>query len=305
MGCWWMSDMPVIDRRFRGLAPAALLFGGLLLLVVRRRALRPGADYQVKQMSLSRRLISDSGRVGQRKNRILALFEVDVTEARAVIRRHRDRTGESLSFTAFILTCLGRAIDANRYFHARRDIWGRLILFDEVDCATMVETELEGEKYPVPHVIRAINRRGVRSIHDEIRGVQADPRHSGSLQFPKWLVTAFLLLPAPLRDIFYRLTARQPRAFKQRAGTVMVTAVGMFGEGSGWGIGSPSPYTMSLLLGGIAERPAPAGGVPAAREYLSLTVELDHDLIDGAPAARFLSRLKALIEEGYGLEEFG
>jgi hypothetical protein len=36
----------------------------------------------------------------------------------------------------------------------------------------------------------------------------------------------------------------------------------------------------------------------AVREYLSLTLSMDHDLIDGAPAARFISHLRELIEGG-------
>ncbi len=39
------------------------------------------------------------------------------------------------------------------------------------------------------------------------------------------------------------------------------------------------------------------------REILNLTVVFDHDVIDGAPAARFVHRLVELIESGYGLEE--
>jgi len=39
------------------------------------------------------------------------------------------------------------------------------------------------------------------------------------------------------------------------------------------------------------------------REYLSLTVSFDHNMIDGAQAARFTERLKELIESGYGLME--
>jgi hypothetical protein len=31
---------------------------------------------------------------------------------------------------------------------------------------------------------------------------------------------------------------------------------------------------------------------------------VDHDIVDGAPAARFAQRLNELIEGGYGLEEF-
>lgn len=302
MGEGSKQSQPAKELGGCNLPVAPLLLISAMLLAWRQRAGRDGEDYEVKRMPLSRRLIADSGRIGQHKNRILGLVEVDVTEARRRIRAHREQTGESLSFTAFVLACLGKAIDGNKYFHARRDIWGRLVLFDEVDCTTMIEIDLEGHKFPLAHVIRAINKRSLRSIHEEIRAVQANP-DSSSLQMPRWLMTGFLLLPAALRDVLYGFTARMPRLFKQQAGTVMVTAVGMFGAGSGWGIGTGSPYTMSLLLGGIAEKPVLVDGQVSGREFLSITVELDHDIIDGAPASRFVSRLKGLLEAGYGLEE--
>lgn len=284
-------------KRFLLLLPAAAA------VLYRRLAGGSGPDYEVKPFPLSRRLVVDTGRLGRRRHRILGLVEVDVSEARRRIRQHKEETGESLSFTAFVLVCLGRAIDRNKYFHARRNLWGRLILFDEVDCTTLIEIDLDGQKFPLAHVVRAINRRSLRSIHEEIRAVQADPAQSDSLQLPRWLMTGFLLLPAPLRDLFYQTMARLPRAFKRQAGTVMVSAVGMFGEGGGWGIGSGSAYTTSLLLGGIAEKPVFVAGQVEAREILNLTIELDHDIIDGAPASRFVARLKALLEEAEALGE--
>ena len=42
-------------------------------------------------------------------------------------------------------------------------------------------------------------------------------------------------------------------------------------------------------------------GQIAIREYLSLTISFDHDIVDSAPAARFTERLKELIESGFGL----
>jgi pyruvate/2-oxoglutarate dehydrogenase complex dihydrolipoamide acyltransferase (E2) component len=41
------------------------------------------------------------------------------------------------------------------------------------------------------------------------------------------------------------------------------------------------------------------------RELLNVTVSFDHDIVDGAPAARFTQRFKELIETGYGLTESG
>jgi pyruvate/2-oxoglutarate dehydrogenase complex dihydrolipoamide acyltransferase (E2) component len=260
-------------------------------------------DYEIKRFPLSRRLIIDSARQGKRKHTIMALVEVDVTEARRLIQAHKEATGQSLSFTAFIVSCLGKAIDQNKYFHARRDFWGRLILFDEVDCTTMIEIEFQGQKFPLAHIIRAINKRSVQEIHDEIRAVQADPQASGSLQRPQKLIGAFLILPAFIRDLAYALIMRSPQLFKKQVGTVMVTAVGMFGDGGGWGITPGSFYTTNILLGGIAPKPAVVDGQIAVREFLNLTIGLDHDIIDGAPAARFVNRFKELIESAYGLPD--
>jgi pyruvate/2-oxoglutarate dehydrogenase complex dihydrolipoamide acyltransferase (E2) component len=117
-------------------------------------------------------------------------------------------------------------------------------------------------------------------------------------------MVSFLLLPAFIRDLFYRLMSRLPGLFKRRVGTVMVTAVGMFGKGGGWGISTGSIYTTTVLLGGIAEKPGVIDGQLTVREYLHLTVGMDHDIVDGAPAARFIDRFRGLIEDGYGLEAY-
>jgi pyruvate/2-oxoglutarate dehydrogenase complex dihydrolipoamide acyltransferase (E2) component len=39
------------------------------------------------------------------------------------------------------------------------------------------------------------------------------------------------------------------------------------------------------------------------REHLCLTVSFDHDIIDGAPAARFIQHFKELVESSSGLME--
>ena len=88
-------------------------------------------------------------------------------------------------------------------------------------------------------------------------------------------------------------------------GTVGITSVGMFSEGhGGWGLAlAAMPYSLSLVVGGIAWKPAVVAGRIEPREILNLTVMFDHDLIDGAPATRFTHRLVELIQSGYGLDE--
>jgi pyruvate/2-oxoglutarate dehydrogenase complex dihydrolipoamide acyltransferase (E2) component len=258
------------------------------------------ASYEIHPFPLQRRVIADTVRMARRKNTMYGLFEVNVTHARQAIHAYRARTGEGLSFTAFVLACLGRAVEQHKEVHGILNGWNQVVVFDDVDVATMIEIDFEGQKFPLTHVIRAVNRRSFREIHDEIRGIQADPEavlHAANTPFLRY----FLLLPAPLRDVFYRVLLSSPKLMKRAIGTVQVSTVGMFGR-AGWAI-SPPVYNLSLMLGGVAEKPVVVGGQITRQQMMSVTLCLNHDIVDGAPAARFTRRLVELIESGHGLAE--
>lgn len=104
-----------------------------------------------------RRLMVDGGRMGRKKHTIHGLVEVDVTCARQLRREHRARTGEAVSFTAFILYCLGKAVETNKHVQAYRSWRDQLVIFDDVDVNTMFEVEVGGRKTVRPHIIRAVN----------------------------------------------------------------------------------------------------------------------------------------------------
>lgn len=249
----------------------------------------------------SRAFVVDAAHVAGNKHMIHGLVEFDVTKARAMLREHKGRSGESLSFTAFVLHGVGAAVAEDRLVHAYRDWRGRLVLFDDVDINTIIEIELEGRRFPLAHVVRAANRRSVRELHDEIRSVQAKGDRNYDARAVR-LLRWYARLPGPLRRVAYRIGMASPQRMKAIGGTASVTAVGMFGAGGGWGIPIPL-YTLNLTLGGIATKPAVVGGQIVPREMLSVTLSFDHDVVDGAPAARFAERLRGLIEGGYGLEE--
>jgi pyruvate/2-oxoglutarate dehydrogenase complex dihydrolipoamide acyltransferase (E2) component len=256
------------------------------------------AEYEILPFPRMRHLTIDVMRIAHRKHMVHGLIEVDVTRPRQYIREQEASTGEQLSFTAFIATCLGKAVDMNKYLHAMRNWRGQLVVFNEVDVSTMIEVEDEGKKIPIPHVFRAVNKRGYRDINDEIQIAQSVGGRSETGTF----FHKFASLPRFIRAPAYWLRSKNPRWEKQFGGTVLLTAVGMFGEGGGWGI-PLGPYTLNVTLGGIAEKPGVVDGRIEIREYLSLTVSFDHDIVDGAPAARFTERFKDLIEQGYGLVE--
>lgn len=253
------------------------------------------SGYTAVPFPWERQMIIEGGRIASKRHTVFGLVEVDVTEARQILRDYKEQTGESISFTAFIVTCLGQAVEEHKMVHAYRDWRNRLILFDEVDVNMVVEIEMEGHKATLPHFVRAANKRTLLDIHNNIRKVQKRPEKSrefGAMSFAR--------LPAFMRDVFYWFVFRNPFWLKKAFCTVGVTAVGMFAKGSGWAVPF-SVHTLDVALGGIAEKPGVVDGRIEIREYLCLTLMFDHDMVDGAPATRFAGRFKELIESAYGL----
>jgi pyruvate/2-oxoglutarate dehydrogenase complex dihydrolipoamide acyltransferase (E2) component len=255
------------------------------------------ADYQVVPYPKIRRWMAAMFRSVQHKPMIHGLIEVDVTSARAHLREHKATTGESLSFTAFLIACLAKAVDEHKAVQATRFGSKHLILFDEVDVYTPIEHEVAGQKQVMPSIIRAANRKTVREIHHEIRAAQVQDVTKDLTRFQS--LPTFLF--KPYLWIFTWIGRTHPQVWKKNVGTVGITAVGTFGNGAGWGIPPAPPTTLMLTVGGIGEKPGVVDGHIAIRDYLSLTISFDHDIIDGAPATRFTQRSKELIESGYGL----
>jgi pyruvate/2-oxoglutarate dehydrogenase complex dihydrolipoamide acyltransferase (E2) component len=261
--------------------------------------------YHVVDLTPGRRIWLNTLELSWTSHSIYGLLEVDVTVARKHIADHKARTGESLSFTAFLAICLGRAVEENKEVQACLKGRKQLVLFDDVNIGLMVEHKAGGKGALMGHVIQAANRKTYREINDEIRSVQSSPVPPDR-GMSTWFRSA-MLLPWPLSRLFMAFLRmarrRNPTIQTSMAGTVAITSVGMFGGGhNGWGL-TPTPQSLGLVVGGIAWKPAVVEGRIEPREILNLTVMFDHDVVDGAPAARFTKRLVELIESGYGLIE--
>ena len=155
--------------------------------------------YRIIPIPRERRFSLDAGRLGRGKHIVHGLAEVDVTVARHAIRQHEEQTGERLSFTAFVINCLGEAIDKHMELHAYRDWRGRLVIFDEVNIATMIEVQMGGRRVPMPYVFKGVNTKTYREIHEEMREVQSTPKESEGGRLMRW----FLYLPWIIRRPVY------------------------------------------------------------------------------------------------------
>jgi pyruvate/2-oxoglutarate dehydrogenase complex dihydrolipoamide acyltransferase (E2) component len=261
--------------------------------------------YRVVNLSSGRRALINALNLVAPTHYMYGLLEVDVTVARRFIAEHKARTGETFSFTGFLVFCLAQAVDENKDVQAYLKGRNQLILFEDVNVGVMVENKAGEKTVLMGHVVQGANHKTYREIHQEIRSAQSEPVPPGR-GVPTWFSSA-LLLPWPLSRLVKALMGvimrRDPTIRISTSGTVFVTSVGMFGKGhSGWGI-TTTPHSLGLVVGSMAWKPAVVDERIEPREILNLTVLFDHDVVDGAPATRFVRRLVELIGSGYGLDE--
>ena len=169
----------------------------------------------------------------------------------------------------------------------------------------MVErTTSSGKKVPITHVIKFANQKSVLEITNEIREVQQrEIKESNQIVegTPRIYLKLYSLVPKFIRRLVIRRKLENKEFFIENAGTVGVTAIGMFSKNiAGWAIPFTSS-TLNIAVGGIKNKPVIVNGSLEEQEFLNLTIQIDHTIVDGAPATRFVSKLAELIESGYGL----
>jgi pyruvate/2-oxoglutarate dehydrogenase complex dihydrolipoamide acyltransferase (E2) component len=262
-------------------------------------------SYQLIDFPAERRAMPAFLELKSGRHCMYALLEVDVTVARKFIEDYKAQTGEQLSFTGYLAFCLASAVDENKTVQAYRKGNKQLVVFDEVDVGIMIERKQGETRVLTGYVICGANHKTYQEIHQELRSAQSGPVPPSN-GMPTWFRSA-LLLPWPLsalfKALFHMLMRRNPTIVTSMGGTVGISSVGMFGKGhAGWGIANGS-HVLDLIVGGTARKLAEVEGRIESREMLSVTIIFDHDVIDGAPAARFTRKLVELIESGYGLDE--
>jgi pyruvate/2-oxoglutarate dehydrogenase complex dihydrolipoamide acyltransferase (E2) component len=68
------------------------------------------SGYTSTPLSFNRRAVIASATVTKEKNAIHGITEVDISEPRRFIKKYFEKTGEKLSFTAYIVSCLALVI---------------------------------------------------------------------------------------------------------------------------------------------------------------------------------------------------
>ena len=193
--------------------------------------------------------------------------EVDATAFVELRERLKESLAASLGFNIgyndLLIKLAARALREFPYMNVRQEEGGIRPLQD-VHVALAVDTD-RGLLVPV---IRHADRKGVSEIARELRELVARAREGKAL--PDELTGS----------------------------TFTITNLGMH-EIDGFTPIINLPEVAILGVGRIKARPAVVDGEICVRQTMWLSLTFDHRLVDGAPAARFLQRIKQLVEEPY------
>jgi pyruvate dehydrogenase E2 component (dihydrolipoamide acetyltransferase) len=192
--------------------------------------------------------------------------DVDVSQILATRREARERGEDGPSVNDFVIRAAATTLREFPRFNASY-VDGKVELYSRVNVGIAVATD---DALLVP-VVRDADRKSLAELAQESRTLADRARRRA-------------LRPEDFHD-----------------GTFTVSNLGMFGVQAFTAIIDP-PQVAILAVGGARRAPVEAGSDGIVfRDLLNLTLSCDHRVVYGADGARFLSRLRELLERPLAL----
>jgi pyruvate dehydrogenase E2 component (dihydrolipoamide acetyltransferase) len=170
-----------------------------------------------------------------------------------------------LSFNALLAALAARALREHSALNARLEADG-IHLLPEINIALAVDTE-RGLMTPVLRAVDRLNLPDIQRGYEELIGRALDGKS----------------LPGDFVG-----------------GTFTITNLGSLDVDGFTPIINP-PQAAILGIGRIIEKPVVRDGAVVIRPMVTLSLSFDHRIVDGAPAGRFLQRIKQLVERPLAL----
>lgn len=171
-----------------------------------------------------------------------------------------EKLGEKLSYSILILKCVAKAIRDCIYINASVED-DKIIIYDDININVAVDTP----RGLITPVIRNVDKKGLLDLAREYKDV-VERAKEGMLK-EKDLV----------------------------GGTFTITNLGMFDVDSFTPIINP-PQVAILGINRIAKKPVVKDESLQIAHVMTLSLTIDHRAVDGAPAAKFLQKVKYYIE---------
>lgn len=251
----------------------------------------------------NRQFIFDIGNLGAQKHYVKGFVEVDITGAMKKIKEMRS-PGHNLTLFSWLVKVASDTVLAHPPINGVRLSGNRILVYEDVDVSVTIEKVVNGVAVPLPLTIRKTNLKTAVQINDEIQAARNQAvDDEGNYVLGQKQDTLFMKLAAAfpqwIRLIYWRkiILGRKMQAMM---GSMMITSVGMVGSIKGW-IVPTGVHPVLLALGSINKIEVLHEREIQKRTILHLTISVDHDIVDGIPAALFCDDLVRRLESADGL----
>ena len=194
-------------------------------------------------------------------------MQVDMTEAIRLREKlnpvYEKSSGYRLSYTALLAYSVSHELSRHSFLNSSL-VQDELVLWEDVHLGIAIDLE----ESLIVAVIREAQNKKLEQINTELHQLVEKARTKK-------------LLPAEMTG-----------------STFTLSNLGMLGADHFTAIINP-PEAAILAVGKIQEMPASIAGKLTIRPMVNLTLAVDHRIIDGARATRFLSELKSVLEDPY------
>ncbi len=186
------------------------------------------------------------------------------TRMEAVLEHRKElqnRTGEEVSVTAYVVKAAAKALEDHALLNSSLE-GDELRVYGDINVAVAIDTP-DGLVAPV------MPKTGKKSVLDISREI---------------------------RDLTDRAMHNRLSILDLTGGTFTVTNLGGYGVDLFAPVINP-PQCAILGFGRISEKPVAIGKEVRVTSMTTLSLVFDHRIVDGVPAARFLQRVKELLED--------
>jgi hypothetical protein len=209
------------------------------------------------------------------------------------LRKDLGRNGTKPTITAVVLKAIAIAQEKHPASRTMVLPFGRTAVLEEITAGFTVEKEVNGEPVVFFGVIKEPHKKTIQQIAAELKDY-ATAEISEIPQLAK--EDKFTHMPWLLRRIVLWAGTNIPavRLFCQPA-TFGMSSLGKYGIRS---LIPPCVSSSVFGVGSVEERAVVRDGQVVARPMLTLSLNFDHRVIDGAPAALFFKDIRDLLEGG-------
>ena len=222
-------------------------------------------------------------------------YDVDATWAEDVRERYKDH-GHKVTITALLIKAIALAQHKHPTTRTQMLPNGRLVQFNDIEAQFTVERFVNDQPGLFFGSIKKPDERPLIEITEELRIYGTEPietvpqlaiEHKFS-QYPHWL-----------RQLIIYFGTRIPAMrLRYMGATFGLSSLGKYGARN---LISPSVITSMFCIGEVEKRPIVIDDQIEIRPQLSIVLNFDHRVIDGASAARFMADVITLLKGG--LEE--